>query len=263
MRENGLLHGDRILSFAQQAAFCRKKGHEIVLVSSGALATGKSLTRDKSEGLGEAALASFGQAELIHLYNAGLREHGVLASQLLLTRRNFEDEDEYNNIVDMLEQLLQYGNIVPVLNENDPLTGFDNNFTDNDQLAGIVAAQIGADRLILLTSAEGVYDRDPCQPGAKLIRVLEDTTQLGTDFAGAATQSGRGGIQSKVWTAQTAAMFGIAAHIASGEMERILLRMIMGKEYFGTYIPPVQQPIPCFEARKRQIRQRFLQTNAM
>ena len=165
-------------TLVQQLATLVKENHQIILVSSGAVGFGRGLARQtmgKEYGIKLAekqVLASLGQHELIHLYAELFKNYQLLTSQLLLTKQDFYTRKHYLNIARVLEEVLKQKAVMPIVNENDSVAVEELMFTDNDELAGLIAAQTDADRLIILSNVEGVYDANPQDPGAKLIPLI-------------------------------------------------------------------------------------------
>jgi glutamate 5-kinase len=225
--------------------------HELVLVSSGAVAEGMSRMGWKSRPgtLHELqAAAAIGQMGLVRAYEACFQMRGLHTAQILLTRDDLTDRVRYLNARSTLRTLLDLS-VVPVVNENDTVATDELRFGDNDTLAALVANLIEADLLILLTDQEGLFDRDPrLDPQACLIdQTRVDNPQLDGFAGGSATGLGRGGMVTKVRAAQLAARSGAATVIAPGRGVRVLERIRRG-EPVGTLLVPVQEPQA---ARKR------------
>jgi len=146
-----------------------------VLVSSGAVASGLGILglKERPAGLSERqALAAIGQATLAHRWEVALAAHGLVAAQVLLTNDDFTDRERYLNLTAAFRALFEY-RAVPVINENDTVAVEELTVGDNDRLSALVATQLGASWLVLLTDIDGVYDQDPrANPGAKLVREL-------------------------------------------------------------------------------------------
>jgi glutamate 5-kinase len=184
------------------------------------------------------------------LYAEAFDGFGTAAAQLLLTEEDFHQRRRYLNLRGTLFELLRNG-AVPVINENDsvssaelePLEDGDPsgsqrkvNFGDNDKLSALVASKVGADVLLLLTDVEGLYDRDPREPGASLLDVVSRVTPEVAALAGGA-RLGRGGMRTKVEAARVAGLSGCATVIANGRAERVIERVFSG-EALGTLFLP-------------------------
>ena len=230
-----------------EIAALKKAGHQVVLVSSGAVGTGRAMVK-KQHALQHCdpvaerqILASLGQARLIALYQELLTPHGLLASQILLTKHDFHSRRHHKTIGHLFESLRQQPRIVPIINENDCVTVDELMFTDNDELAGLLAAMMQADRLIILSHIAGVYDRAPDEEGAAIIPLIDFTKKIGIPSATRGkSQGGRGGMQSKLGMARKMATLGIRTHIAAAREDKIITRLLRGDQV-GTVIAPMPQ----------------------
>ena len=229
-------------SLVEQIVKLQGSGHQVILVSSGAVGSGRKVARDQlgrqyGSSIGEKQLlASLGQHELIHVYARLFRPHQILASQLLLTKLDFHTRQHYLNIARLLNEILSHKNIVPIINENDSVAIEELMFTDNDELAGLIAAQIGADKLVILSNVEGVYTGHPADPDAKLIPMINPDQGWPTISEQVSAQ-GRGGMISKLGTARKMSGLGIATHIASMNQNDILTKIINGNPVGTTILP--------------------------
>lgn len=211
-------------SLTQDLAAIRQQGPEVIVVSSGAIALGAarlSLPKGGRGCLADAqAAAAVGQIQLADLWSRALSEHGITAAQMLLTLGDLEDRRRYLNAAATLDRLLEAG-VIPVINENDSVATEEIRFGDNDRLAARVAQAANADVVLLLSDVDGLYDRDPREPGAALIPVVEAVTPEVLAMASAASSSGlgSGGMVSKLQAAQIATRAGIALGIINGTWE--------------------------------------------
>lgn len=219
-----------------QIAHAKSQGVEVILVSSGAVASGRSLmpVSDKTDPIARRQLlASIGQVKLLNIYTQLLQPHNLICAQILVTKEDFRDRMHYLNMKRCFGTLLQ-NNIIPIINENDVISVTELMFTDNDELAGLVASMLGADALIILTNVDGIYDRSPKEPGASLIPVIDSTRTDFSRFVSAEKSNfGRGGMITKCSIAHKLAMVGIKVHIANGKTPDILTS-ILNKEPVGT-----------------------------
>ena len=242
---------DAINGWVRQMAALQQAGHEILLVSSGAVAEG--MTRlgwtTRPHALHELqAAAAVGQMGLVQAYESRFQEYGLHTAQVLLTHEDLADRQRYLNARSTLQTLLKLG-VVPIVNENDTVTNDEIRLGDNDTLAALVANLVGADLLVLLTDQQGLLDSDPrINTGARLITeaqagdiALEDVA------AGSGGALGRGGMLTKVRAAARAARSGVLTLIASGNEENVLQRVAAG-EALGTRLYPACEP---FAARKQ------------
>src|ERR1700761_7419738 len=239
-RKDGLPDLERIKHLVEQIAHIKKQGKEVVLVSSGAVAFGRSLISisDKFDAIATRQLfASIGQVKLINTYAAGFEKFNILCSQVLVTKEDFRDRLHYLNMKNCLEILLQH-QVIPIVNENDVVSVTELMFTDNDELAGLIASMLNAQALILLTNVDGIYDGNPNEEGSSIINEVLDT---GIDFSSFITsgrsQFGRGGMITKSHMAQKTARLGIAVHIANGTKDDVLTDVLAGTVPHTYFIP--------------------------
>ena len=224
-KPDGLPDLQRIGHLVEQVAAIKKEGKEVILVSSGAVASGRSMisVSDKSDAVAaRQLLASIGQVKLINTYSSLFGEFDMLCSQVLVTKEDFRDRLHYLNMRNCLEILLQY-QVIPVVNENDVVSVTELMFTDNDELAGLIASMLNAQALLVLTNVDGIYDGDPKLPGSKVIEEVDENTPDFSSFVTTSrSQFGRGGMITKSTMAQKTAQLGIAVHIANGTRDNIL-----------------------------------------
>lgn len=254
-----LLRGDRsglnlevIESLCAQIAAIRKKGVEVILVSSGAVGAGAEamkLERPPDEVCSRQALAAIGQSRLMQIYEEKFSLHRMKVAQVLLTRDGLDHRQRYLNARNTLETLLKW-EVLPVINENDTVSIEELKFGDNDQLSAMIAGKLGADLLVILTDVGGVYDRPPKEEGARRIpyvsRISEINVLTGTQ---AGSAFGLGGMRSKLEAAQLATRAGVLTFIGDGHEKDILLRVISG-EMAGTWFEPRKSKL---SSRKRWI----------
>ena len=232
----GLDHA-ALANWSRQIAMLVQQGHEIVLVSSGAIAEGMQrlgwLKRPASIHELQAA-AAVGQMGLIQAYETSFRHHDIHTAQLLLTHDDLRNRTRYLNALSTLRALLAL-RVVPIINENDTVVTDEIRFGDNDTLGALVANLVEADTLIILTDQSGLYTADPRQDSnAQLVQDARagDPT-LETMAGGAASELSRGGMLTKVLAAKRAARSGAHTIIASGREPDVLLRLLAG-ERIGT-----------------------------
>lgn len=232
-------------SIVEQIIVLQQQGHHVVLVSSGAVGSGRRiarevLSREYGQSIAEKqVLASLGQPELMNSYSTMFRQHKVLAAQLLLTKQDFQSRQHYLNIARILREILAQSNIVPIVNENDSVAVEELMFTDNDELAGLIAAQIDADKLIILTSVKGVYDNHPDDPKAKVIPIINPDDKW-IKVSSVKSSHGRGGMVSKLSTARKMSELGITTHIAHVNEQDVILQLI-NQAPLGTTILPFKK----------------------
>lgn len=226
----------RISDLVNVLADLHNMGHEIILVSSGAIAIGTSrlgLKRKPDTIMGKQAAAAVGQGELMFLYDKFFGEYDVVVSQLLFTYNALENPDNKEHLTNTFNQLLEYGSI-PVVNENDSVSIEELLNGDNDCLSATVAELIGADMLILLTDTDGLYDGNPSEnPEARLIDIVEEVTEEIEAFAGGAGKRGTGGFMTKVKAAKIATSAGIPVVVMNGADPKKIYDVLNG-ENVGT-----------------------------
>ncbi|WP_455136205.1 glutamate 5-kinase [Thermophilibacter sp.] len=230
-----------IRSLCDQMAQLMDEGTRVVMVSSGAAATGRDvlgMTERPSDLATLQACASAGQARLIQAYADVLAERGIPCGQVLLTRRDVMDRDGYLGARTTLERLIELG-AVPVVNENDTLSTAEFAFGDNDMLGALVAALLGADLYVICSDVEGLYDANPSEhPDARLIeRVSEVGHDLTAAAGGAGTSFGTGGMSSKLRAARAMLAAGIPTVICRGRRPGALVSAAHG-ERLGTRFEP-------------------------
>lgn len=209
----------------KQISNLREQGIEVVLVSSGAVAAGRSLItpHDKSDTLSERQLwASVGQVHLINTYTKLLEIYNITCAQVLVTKDDFRDRKHYLNLKNCIDTLLKH-NILPIINENDAISVSELMFTDNDELSGMVAGISGSEALIILSNVDGVYDGAPSHPDTSVIREIEaDEENLEEVVQTSKSSFGRGGMMTKLRIAKKIANTGIEVFIANGRTISII-----------------------------------------
>lgn len=222
-------------NLADDVDVLRKNGHQVLIVSSGAVAIGSQVLginprRSRLEELQAAAAA--GQAQLVHAYQDALSRHGISAAQVLLTPDDTEVKRRFLNARGTLEKLLEHG-VVPVVNENDTVATDELRYGDNDRLAARVAQTIMADGLILLSDVDGFYTADPrTSPGAKYLDVVKSISDEHMKMAGSSGSAiGSGGMNTKLQAARIATHAGCSTIIASGTVDRPLHTLINGARH--------------------------------
>jgi glutamate 5-kinase len=224
-----------------EISMLKDKGKEFAIVSSGAVASGRAITKDfeSSSALSrKQALAAIGQGSLIRAYNDAFVRYGHISAQMLITRDDIDDRHRYINIRNTFHALFELG-AIPIINENDTVSVEEIQFTDNDMLSAMLIPLAEADLLIMLTDTEGVCSDDPrtC-PDAKRIPEIKDLKLR--DIRTSSTQPGkigRGGIHSKLTAAYQASLLGVPAVIACASEPHIITRILEG-DNVGTLIVP-------------------------
>ncbi|MCM1178906.1 MAG: glutamate 5-kinase [Clostridium sp.] len=241
--ENGAPNFRTIDKLAQVLSALHNDGHQIILVSSGAIAVGVNKMRlpvkPKDVCMKQAA-AAVGQCELMHIYDKFFGEYGNIVGQILLTEDDIAVKARKRNLRNTFESLMESG-MIPVVNENDSVSHAEIEsdkkvFGDNDMLSAVVANLCEADRLIILSDIEGLYDSNPKEnPDAALIyRVEKITDEIRELGFGSGSNRGTGGMVTKLESAEYATAHGIDMHIAHGSHPENIYRIMEG-ETVGTY----------------------------
>jgi glutamate 5-kinase len=243
--EKGRLNRSWLESFAADVARLRKRGQEVILVSSGAIALGRrhlGLSPGKLRLEESQAAAAVGQIRLAHAYKELLDVHEIAVAQILLTLGDTEQRRRYLNARGTLNTLLSLG-AVPVINENDTVATAEIRYGDNDRLAARVAQMVGADCLILLSDIDGLYTANPNEdPDAEFIaRVLEITPAIEAMAGGTGSDMGSGGMQTKIAAAKIAVGAGCHLCIAKGAFQHPLQRIEDGARC--TWFVPSSTPV--------------------
>jgi glutamate 5-kinase len=238
--EQESLSQGRLRALAGQVAQLRKRGLEVVLVSSGAVAAGvRKLglpSRPKTLILKQAC-ASAGQVSLMAAWEKALGGFDLKCAQILLTADDLSDRRRFLNARNTMLSLVDLG-VVPIVNENDTVAVDELRVGDNDTLGGLLASLVEADLFINLTDLDGLYDSDPrSSPGAELLGEVDEVDQSVMDLAGDGGPLGTGGMFTKVRAAGRLAERGMASVIANGRTRGVLERLIGGEE-LGTFFRP-------------------------
>jgi glutamate 5-kinase len=244
----------RMVDLAKQVTDIKAAGIQVVLVSSGGIASGKEMMSfpDLPRFLpAKQMLAAVGQPRLMAIYTQLFALYQQPIAQILLTRDDLVDRRRYLNARNTLEALLTYG-IIPIINENDTIATEEIRFGDNDNLSALITTVLEADLLLLLTDQDGVFDADPAlNPEAKLIRRVGEEA-IPQEIIAAATAStnglGTGGMVSKINAADLARHGGATVVIANGTTDRVIPRIVLEAEPLGTTFSPLTTHL---ESRKR------------
>ena len=248
--DEGTVREEAVAAFCREVAAVREQGHQIVAVTSGAIAAGLPAL-----GLGGAnrprdaetlqAVSAVGQSRLMRVYDRTFGELGLITGQVLLAPLDFGVRQQYLHARGTIKRLIELG-VIPVVNENDAIADDEIRFGDNDRLAALVAHLIDADLLVLLTDAPGLLTADPrLDPSASLIEeIVEIDHALEAVAGGAGTTRGSGGMASKVAAAKIAAWSGVRAVIASASRDGVVRAAIAGEPGIGTVVQPRDKRLP-------------------
>ena len=248
--DEGYISLARIYSFIEAIAKYKKMGKEVLIVTSGAVGLGakKINAADLSEISLKQACAAIGQSQLMSIYEDGFSKFDIVTAQILLTEEDFSNRRRYLNLRSTLDTLLKY-NVIPIINENDTVSSDELkllydvtqiSFSDNDKLSALVASELDADLLIILSDINGLYDDNPkTNPNANFIHEVFEVTKeiesLGLD----ASKGGRGGMKTKLQAAKIVTRSGCALIIANGKTPNILNNIFTTKE--KTIFYPVEE----------------------
>ena len=244
--ETGRLNLRKLEVLARELCDLRNQGKDVVLVSSGAIATGVAalgMKEKPTELKGKQACAAVGQARLMMTYQKLFSEYHQNVGQVLMTKKTMVDNVSRKNAQNTFEELFEMG-IIPIVNENDTVSTYEMQFGDNDTLSAIVASLIGADLLILLSDIDGLFTDDPHKnPDAKLIEVVEemDASIYGMAKSSTGSDVGTGGMATKLTAAKIATLSGTDMIIANGR-DVCILHHIFDDSFKGTI----------FQAKKKE-----------
>ena len=249
-----LAHSTGCLNIRRVEELCRilsdlkNSGHEVILVSSGAIGMGVgklSLKERPTDIPTKQAAAAVGQCELMYTYDRLFQEYNHTVAQLLLTGSDFRHDDRYHNFQNTMRRLLELG-VLPIINENDTIATEEIKVGDNDTLSAMVAVSVGAQRLILLSDIDGLYTADPRKdPGARLItEVRELTPEILALAGGEGTSLGTGGMRTKLQAAKLCTAAGCEMIILNGATPRLLYDLFDGQAVGTTFYAAPQKEEP-------------------
>lgn len=239
--KSGGLSIPKLKTYVDDIARIKEQGHDVILVSSGAVAAGfkalgyptRPVTLD-----GKQAAAAVGQGLLMEAYNKLFKKHGYVGAQILLTRHDFSDQTRYRNAHNTLSVLLKRG-VIPIINENDSVSVHELTFGDNDMLSALVSGLIHADMLLIITDTNGLYSANPLtDPSARKYDVVaEITPEIEAMAGGSSSKVGTGGMKSKIEAAKVALSLGVEVFIGK-RSEKLSLIQAMVHKGDGTYFTP-------------------------
>jgi len=241
-REDGMLDEPRIKKIVDQLAEIHRRGIQIILVSSGAVASGRQYIKCRRNGDPVSCrqlFASVGQVKLMNIYSNLFNRHGILCSQVLVTKEDFGDRRHFLNTRNSLETLLEH-EIIPIINENDVVSVTELMFTDNDELASLLSSMMNTDAMILMSNVDGIYDGNPSDPASRIIPVIDkNSASVSKYIAPTKSSFGRGGMVTKFGMARKVADAGIPVHLVNGKRDDILLELVNeNPETIQTYFKP-------------------------
>ena len=216
-RDDGRPDTTRISALVDQVARLHRAGTEVILVSSGAVASGRSILGQRAGKLDSVSarqlFSAVGQVKLLNRYYDLFNEYGIVCGQVLTTKESLSTRRQYLNQRNCMVTMLAAG-VVPIVNENDTISVTELMFTDNDELSGLVAAMMNAEALIILSNIDGIYDGSPADPASQVIRRVKPSEDLSQYIDPVRSSRGRGGMATKSRVSSRAAAEGIEVIIA-------------------------------------------------
>ena len=225
----------------EDIAALRRRGRQVLLVSSGAIAAGRSelgmVEKPKSIPHKQAA-AAIGQTRLMRAYEEAMTPHGLKVAQVLLTREDLASRQRFLNARATLDALLEFG-VIPIINENDTVVVEEIKFGDNDNLSALVTNVVEADLLAILTDIDGFFSADPRDnPDAKLISLVRGVTrEVERAAGGSGSAVGTGGMATKVAAAKKAGKNGVPTIVAPGKRDGVITAFMAGEEVGTLFLP--------------------------
>ena len=250
-KANGKLDITRMSAIVDQIVWLREHDYEVILVSSGSMASGRDELKidHKLDSVSQRQLFSaLGQVKLVGLYYDLFREYGVHIGQVLTMKESFSTRGEYLNQRACMNVMLENG-VLPVVNENDTTSVTELMFTDNDELAGLVASMMAADTLVILTNVDGIYNGNPADRNTRVIPMVNYDRDLSEYIQTSKSNFGRGGMITKVNIARKVADEGIKVIIANGKTDNLLPDLVeKSQETMHTEFRP--NPNPTTQVKK-------------
>lgn len=229
---SGNLSRKKLKFFVKEIDLLIRHGHEVIIVTSGAVAAGSgelNLRAIPSGAQLRQAAAAVGQSILMQMYGSEFGQKKRKVAQILITRRDFSVRASYNQALQTLTALLEH-RVIPIINENDTVTLPENTFGDNDMLAALVSSLLHADQLVILTDIDGVYDSNPKDfPDATKLTNIDEISQELIQAAGSSgSRFGTGGMYAKIIAAERGLSLGVPVYIGKAESDGDLLKIVEG-----------------------------------
>lgn len=246
--EEGDVSLPRIYSFIEDVSKLKKSGKEVILVTSGAVGLGKKkLGIDSTDAVAlKQACAAIGQGQLMSIYENAFNQYDLTVAQILLTEDDFSQRKKYLSLRTTLNKLLEL-NVIPIINQNDTVSTIELDelyenmqvcFSDNDKLSALVASELDADLLVILSDIDGLYDSNPkTNSNAKIIPVVDSVTKEILNYGEGASSGGRGGMKTKLEAARLVTRSGGIAVIANGKTPSIVDQIFAGKNIGTIFLP--------------------------
>ena len=248
--DEGYVSLPRVYTFIEDIANLVKAGKQVIVITSGAVGLGKKrLGLEDTQGTAlKQACAAIGQGKLMSIYENGFETYGLTAAQILLTEDDFSVRERYLSLRTTLNKLLELG-VIPVINQNDTVSTLDVAlryvkedlqvcFSDNDKLSALVASELDADLLIILSDINGLYNDNPkTNPNAELIKEVNKVDDGILALASGVSDGGRGGMETKLKAAKLVTRFGGKVLIANGKQPYIIKRIFDGEDLGTMFLP--------------------------
>jgi glutamate 5-kinase len=239
--ENGKPDLVCISHIVDQISTLKNGGLEVILISSGAVASGRSTfpVENRIDTVSARQLwSAIGQVKLMNTYSDLFEKHQITCAQVLTTKENFSDRRHYLNMKNCISTMLEY-NVVPIVNENDTISVTELMFTDNDELSGLISSMMDCDALIILSNVNGIYTGNPQEEGSELITEISASDESLESFISTQKSGfGRGGMHTKYNVARKIALEGIPVYIANGRSENIITDIATHKKAVHTLFRP-------------------------
>lgn len=238
----------RVYSFIEDVSELKKSGKEIILVSSGAVGLGKKkLGVDSTDAVAmKQACAAIGQSKLMSIYENAFDQYGLVVAQILLTEDDFSQRKKYLSLRTTLNKLLELG-VIPIINQNDTVSTIELDelyndtqvcFSDNDKLSALVASELDANLLVILSDIDGLFDSNPkMNKNAKIIPIVEKVTQEILNYGQDASSGGRGGMKTKLEAARLVTRSGGTVIVANGKTPSVIKQIFSQKEIGTIFLP--------------------------
>lgn len=248
--DDGDISLPRVYTFIEDISKLVKSGKEVIVITSGAVSMGKKrldLQDTKGTALKQAC-AAIGQCKLMSVYENGFDTYGLTAAQILLTEDDFSIRERYLSLRTTFNKLLELG-VIPIINQNDTVSTLEimpryiaENmqvcFSDNDKLSALVASELDADLLIILSDIDGLYDANPkTNPKAKLLKEVAEVDDSILSLAQGSSEGGRGGMETKLQAAQMVTRYGAKMLIANGKLPYVIKRVFQGEDLGTMFLP--------------------------
>lgn len=227
-RKDGKPNVTNMSAIVDQIAYLREKGHELILVSSGAVACGRGAVtplRQLDSVAQRQLYSSVGQIRLINIYNELFAQYGIIPGQVLTQKENFNSRSSYLNQRACMITMIENG-VIPIVNENDTASLTELMFTDNDELSGMIATMTDADKLVILSNVDGIYTGNPADPDSILIERVLPGEDVSGNVVASKSGFGRGGMGTKCGIAEKISEEGIEVIIARGDRKDVLIDVI-------------------------------------